>query len=210
MLELRVGADHWPTLPANKTVSQWKDLENHGFKVRSRALTNTLYARLFVGDLFIHGIGGAKYDELTDEISRRFFGVAPPEYLVLSATKLLPVPRYPVHIADVQRLTRRVRDLKCNPQRFVQEDEVRELVAEKQSWITRQPEGARARRERFEALRRVTQSLRPHVFSQWYAAKRDLDLCKQQLQANAVLNRRDYAFCLFPEGELRPFVTQFQ
>ncbi|HEY1861452.1 MAG TPA: hypothetical protein VGG61_13915, partial [Gemmataceae bacterium] len=73
-IELRVGAAAWPTLPVAKLVDQWKKLEGQGYKVRSRALTNTLYARLFVADLFIHGIGGGRYDELTDEISRRFYG----------------------------------------------------------------------------------------------------------------------------------------
>ena len=61
-------------------------------KVRSRALTNTLFARLFLSDLFIHGIGGGKYDELTDDLIRRFYGIEPPEFLILSATRLLPLP----------------------------------------------------------------------------------------------------------------------
>ena len=64
------------------------DLGQRGLKVRSRALTNTLYARLFLCDLFIHGIGGGKYDEVTDDMIRRYYGIEPPEYLVLSATSL--------------------------------------------------------------------------------------------------------------------------
>ena len=52
-----------------------------------------MYARLFLADLFIHGIGGAKYDELTDELMRRFFKIEPPEFLTLTGTLLLPFPR---------------------------------------------------------------------------------------------------------------------
>ena len=70
--------------------------ERQGQKVRSRALTNTLFARLFLADLFVHGIGGGKYDELTDDIIRRFYGCEPPAFLVLSATRLLPLPAVPV------------------------------------------------------------------------------------------------------------------
>jgi hypothetical protein len=33
--------------------------------------------------------------------------------------------------------------------------------------------------------------------------------CEQQLRINAVLQRRDYSFCLYPESVLRPFCTQF-
>ena len=39
------------------------------------------FSRFMLGDLFIHGIGGAKYDELGDEIARRFFGIEPPGFL---------------------------------------------------------------------------------------------------------------------------------
>ena len=45
-----------------------------GIRLRTRALTTTMFARFLLGDLFVHGIGGAKYDELGDEIARGFFG----------------------------------------------------------------------------------------------------------------------------------------
>src|SRR5262249_37092291 len=99
-VELRAGLEKWPALPnggdsaPKKMVDAFCRLERRGLKVRSRALTNTLFARLFLADLFIHGIGGAKYDELTDDIIRRFYGLAPPAYMVLSATLRLPLPMF--------------------------------------------------------------------------------------------------------------------
>ena len=45
-----------------------------------------MFARYLLGDLFIHGIGGAKYDELGDAIAGEFFGIEPPSYLTLSMT----------------------------------------------------------------------------------------------------------------------------
>ena len=41
------------------------------------ALTLTLFARVCLGDFFIHGIGGGKYDEVTDAIIRDYFGIEP-------------------------------------------------------------------------------------------------------------------------------------
>src|SRR5262249_54518695 len=70
-VELRVGQETWLTLSVKEPdsmVHAWQQLGERGMKIRPRALTNTLFARLFVGDLFVHGIGGGKYDELTDEI----------------------------------------------------------------------------------------------------------------------------------------------
>ena len=50
--------------------------------IRPRALATTMFSRLFASDLFLHGIGGAKYDQLNDEIMRRFFGIAvPPAFM---------------------------------------------------------------------------------------------------------------------------------
>src|SRR5207302_829445 len=155
-LALRVGTEPWPELPAGTLregtalVHEWQELERRGFKVRSRALTNTLFARLLLADLFIHGIGGGKYDELTDAILRRFYAVEPTGYLVLSATLLLPLPPFAEKPEECRGLAREVRDLHYNPQRHLEdrlrtEPRVRELAAEKQAWIERQPAGEEER-----------------------------------------------------------------
>jgi hypothetical protein len=203
-LELRAGMETWPSLSA-LTASAWKDLERGGYKIRSRALTNTTYARLFLGDLFIHGIGGGKYDELTDAILRRFYNCEPPEYLVLTGTRLLPLPALPATPEDRRRLIREVRDVHYNPQRYLDESE---LVREKQAWIARNPQTAAGRRERFEAFRRLTVELRKPLKQRECQLRAELAQCERQLAANCVLRRRDYAFCLYPEPVLRPFVSQ--
>ena len=56
-------------------VERLRELPAGSIRLRTRALTTTMFSRFLLGDLFIHGIGGAKYDELGDEIARRFFGI---------------------------------------------------------------------------------------------------------------------------------------
>jgi hypothetical protein len=58
--------------------------------IRPRALTTTLFVRLFIADVFVHGIGGAKYDALTDDIITRYFGVTPPNFITATSTNQLP------------------------------------------------------------------------------------------------------------------------
>ena len=58
--------------------------------IRPRALTLTLWARLLVCDFFVHGIGGAKYDRITDGIFRRYYRCEPPPYGCVTATLRLP------------------------------------------------------------------------------------------------------------------------
>src|SRR5262249_7783632 len=148
--------------------------------------------------------GGGKYDELTDVLIRRFYGAEPPGFLVLSATLLLPLPAYPVRPEDEQHLARAVRDLHYNPQRHLPPDlaampEVLQLLQEKEEWVRLRPQEERARRERFERLRALTERLRPYVGDAIHAVERDLQNRRKQLHANAVLRRRDFAFCLYPE-----------
>jgi hypothetical protein len=165
-------------------------------------------------DLFIHGIGGGKYDELTDEIARRFYGVEPPAYLVLSATLLLPLPVFPSRLAERRHLARELRDLSYNPQRHL--DDVPgvsrtalDLAAKKRAWISQETPNKGARRERFEVLRRLTEELRSFVDKWIRALQLEIHRSDQELQANAVLERRDYPFCLYPEAMLRDFCTRF-
>ena len=56
------------TKDAEKLANQINNLAGQGIRFRTRALTTTLFTRLCLADLFVHGIGGAKYDEMTDRI----------------------------------------------------------------------------------------------------------------------------------------------
>jgi hypothetical protein len=219
-VHLRVGSDDWPALPlpsrskGDSITAAWLDLLNSGFKLRSRALTNTLFARLFLADLFIHGIGGGRYDEVTDDIVRRFYGFEPPGYLILSATLLLPLPAFPARLEDRQNLARQLHDLHQNPQRHLDllpdhPPEAFELAAQKQAWIAWAAPSRRARRERFHALRSLTEKLRPFFSRSERELQKELAHCDADLIANGVLRRRDYAFPLYPEPLLRAFCTQF-
>jgi hypothetical protein len=219
-IELRSGQEVWPGLdrpPLGKEMElarAWQDLERHGFKVRSRALTNTLFARCFVADLFIHGIGGGKYDELTDAIAQRFYRVKPPGYLVLSATLLLPLPVYPARPENCRSLKHQARDLRYNPDRhFSQElasdQAIRKLLVKKAEWVQHRPASAAERRKRFEMIRASTEQLLPFVQHESERVRAEIERCSLELDANALLQKRDYAFCFYPEAMLREFCVQF-
>ncbi len=122
-LELRAGTERWPDLPIPEekrmpqVLEAWRGLQAAGYRIRTRALSTTLFSRLLLADLFLHGIGGGKYDEVTDSIARQFYQHDLPDYLVLSATKLLPLPAYPVTVETRSRLLRALRDVRYQPER---------------------------------------------------------------------------------------------
>jgi hypothetical protein len=184
--------------------------------LRPRALTITLFARLVVGDFFLHGIGGGKYDEVTDAIIRDYFGIEPPAYQVVSATLHLPLPGFPATDQDLTSARRRVRDLHWNPQRNVVPPSsdnrfVLRLVADRETLAASEPPLAEhaARREWYRKLADLNEQLRHHVWKQVPPAKANLASVEAEVRANALLRRRDYSWVLFPEETLKPFLQQF-
>jgi hypothetical protein len=107
-----------PQMDACCAVEALRELPRQGIRLRTRALTTTLFARLCLADVFVHGIGGAKYDEMTDRIIARFFGLPAPEFITMSATVQLPLAEpCDVSPAELSRLKHQLRDLRFNPER---------------------------------------------------------------------------------------------
>jgi hypothetical protein len=199
--ELSVTADG----QLEQGVERLADWHAEGIRLRPRALLTTMFARLVLSDLFIHGIGGAKYDELTDAIAYRLWGVAPPEHIVATATLKLPVAHAPVDGAQITAVENRLRELRYHPERYLDadaSDEARRLVDEKRQWLAHDVPGT-ASGTRHRELVRINQTL----FALLHARHAALIAQRNELRAHArrqtILAARDYAFCLFPAETLR-------
>jgi hypothetical protein len=211
-----------PDMDACCSVEVLRELPAQGLRFRTRALTTTLFARLCLGDLFVHGIGGAKYDEMTDQIIREFYGLEPPGYLTMSATLHLPIAEpFDVTEDDALRLRRLLRDLEFNADRHGLDPGAGDLIAEKQSLIadhaaaqtqglTRRERIARrpANRARHDRLKEINRRLAELAASQHQAATDELVRVQRQLAANTVLQNREYSFALYPEEMLRDFLQR--
>ncbi|HEX3148803.1 MAG TPA: hypothetical protein VHR66_12050 [Gemmataceae bacterium] len=212
LLELQAGERSLGTIPSDPAgfMNTWLSLTERGWKVRPRALTLTLFSRLGFADTFIHGIGGGKYDEVTDDIIRRFFGIEAPGYSVVSATIRLPIRRFPGTSLDLHRAERAVRDLDWNPQIYPEPKcAVPELVFEKTRLIEDEPADKIDRRGWFRQLQRVTRDMRPVVENEHKAMQRNVGRLRAELAANEILGSREFSWLLFPEGHLRDaFVAQ--
>lgn len=87
-----VFASH-PRSEENQPQRLRKFLEDNNLRLSPRALTLTLFLRLLVVDQFVHGIGGARYDQVTDRIMAGYFGIRPPDFSVTTATLYFPTAR---------------------------------------------------------------------------------------------------------------------
>jgi hypothetical protein len=188
---------------ADAAVERLLQLESERVKLRTRALTTTLYARLFLGDLFLHGIGGAKYDELTDVLIRRFFGLTPPGFYAVTATVLLPVRRPEVSQEDVRRIDQHLRELRFHPEQHLDGSalEAAPLVEAKRRWLaSAPPRGAgHERRLGIEQANAALQPLVEHERQRLHAERKRL---LEQLRRARLLGSREFSFCLFPRDDL--------
>ncbi len=204
-LPLSVDAD------AARAVERLLEASHGGVKIRSRALVTTLWARIVLGDLFIHGIGGAKYDQLTDMLVRRFFGLVPPQFLVLSATLHLPVPHASFDAEAERRIRCDLWQMKYHPERFLdgpaawEDSEVGRLIGEKQRWIA-SPQTPQNARIRCRSIRRVNQALQPYLDRVRDELLQRQAAAKNAARAEEILGSREYAACLHPERTLRELV----
>lgn len=187
-----------------------------GWKLRPRALLTTLFARLCLADLFIHGIGGAKYDEITDQIIRQFFGIEPPAYLTVTATLRLPLPLSGVQGADLQRLQQHMRHLQFNPDRALEFPDHHPLVVRKRQLLQEVASQRAVRvsravcRQRREANRQrhltllgIQQELAGLARLAQEKAREDLQRLTKQWQIDRLLGSREYAAVLHPEHNIR-------
>lgn len=229
-LELRGGHEPIGTIPLTPNrsaccaVEALRSLSRQGWRLRSRALTTTWFARLFLADLFIHGIGGSHYDEMTDRLMTEWLGVPRLPHATVTATVRLPLERgEPVASESDGDLRWLLNDTRSNPQRHLTEidESARDLMAARERLVAEQHEiesWPRARRlapaqrrrnvERYrqlldinDRLSRLLQPLRDHLEEQ-------RRLAREQAQAERILNSREAAWCLFPEETLRSFYSR--
>jgi hypothetical protein len=197
-----------PDGTAASAIEQLAALAARGIRLRTRALITTLAARLLLGDLFMHGIGGAKYDQLTDRIIERFFGLQPPGYLCVSGTLRLPFSAAAPPADEAARKLRRcIRELQFHPERFVDGNATaaNHWIAEKGRWVAIEPTLQNAR-ERCHAIRRANEELQPfvaHLREQWTL---DAQRRAKAERSEAILASRAFAFPLFPELALTNFL----
>jgi hypothetical protein len=211
-VELPIVADTSPS----KWVDALSRMEEHSIRLRPRAIVTTLVSRLLVADVFVHGIGGAAYDSITDDIVCRLIGSDPPRHAVVSGTLRLPLEEaFPGFEAgnpagELAAVKAMLRDIEFHPERHLlpqtaQPAEVRELIAAKHRWIDTHPTVTLAKR-RCREIRAINERLAARIDP----ARRDVAARTTQLsdaaKARTVLRARDYPWCFFQENALKTFL----
>ena len=189
-------------------------LKERGLKIRPKALLLTLYNRLFISDLFIHGLGGAKYDLVTDEIIREFFKVEPPHFLVASCTLYLNFKSSPMASAfKISALKNKIRDLEFNPERYINElpltkkekIQIGELV-EKKTELIKKIKGVSSpieKREISEEIKVISSFIVEKTISLKHELDKKIEKEEEKIKQAKVYTFREFPYCFFSAKTLR-------
>lgn len=197
---------------ADAATQQLVTLQSQGWHIRTRALTTTLFSRVFLSDLFIHGIGGAKYDEITNTLITQFLGIAAPDFWTVTGTLQLPFQARPVSNQDLYTATRRLRNLRWNP--FEELERIAETPPQFENlrqqfaqFVDHMQTPGLTPAIRHAELTRLKREVEPWMQQLRPLAEKELMSIQQDLEANRILLNREYSYVLYPEQKLREFLV---
>lgn len=197
---------------AMENLSRLKVLTENGIKIRPRAITTTMFSRLFFSDVFIHGMGGAKYDTITDEIIKEFFGIAPPGFVTISATLFLPLDVYGLDIKVLQELQRTDSDMCYNPERYASKETQSEpafmnRVKEKQRLLKIMGvSNADEKRRYFRQIKELNKLMLTQINPELKKKRKEINTIRDKLAYNEVVRFREFPICLYPTKMLKEYL----
>jgi hypothetical protein len=172
-----------------------------------RALMLTALMRWAFCDLFIHGIGGSRYDQITERWWQLWTGGEPAPKAMVTADVLLPLD---VPVCTAEQLHRAqwwVHHLPHNIDRVAKDldGEARGWEAQKSGTLAHMNDD-RDRRRRATAFAQLHDlnarlaKVRPALVQ---AARRELDAALAGVANRVVAGRRDWCFALYPPAQLQ-------
>jgi len=194
-----------------ENISRLKKSLEARFKIRPRAITTTMFSRLFFSDLFIHGIGGAKYDKITDEIIKEFFGIDPPAFVTISTNVFLPLERFDLEAGALQVLQHDLKDMRYNPERYasgkVQNDtKFISMVKEKQRLIAEMAVCDKDEKKRcFDQIKELNKLMLTKVEGEFQKKQSEISTIHDKLAYNEVVKFREYPICIYPMRVMKDY-----
>ena len=190
-------------------------LHKNGYQIRPKAIALTLFVRLFLADWFVHGIGGAKYERISDHIIRTFYKMSVPDFGIATATMALPDLEIQQEFnLNVSELKLKLRKIKFNPELFIdvplsQKPQVRALLSDKRKLlvISRNKNlPSKARHLAWQSISKINQKLLPYVKDRYETLQKQLEAAENYQSSFLVKNHREFFFGLFPKSSLKAFV----
>jgi hypothetical protein len=174
-------------------------LRARDLRIAPRALTLTMFFRLLVADQLVHGIGGGRYDQVTDRLIESFWGLEAPGFSVTTATLYFPAARGQ-RLVNLRPLVQEGRRLRHGS--FSREK--REMAAR----IAALPRRSRERAELFGQMHaKLAQQARGPRMEEWN--RRLEEAAREQMKQKALFDRELF-FAMQPRERLGELVGRYE
>jgi len=190
-------------------------LRQFRYRLRPKAVSLTLFVRLFLADWFVHGIGGAGYEHITDHIITDYYGIEPLSFGIITMNMNLDVPdRSRCSAPSVRQLRHKLREIRYSPEKFVaatlrEKEPAKSMIAQKHRLIRNAKDRsmpARLRRAAWCSIAEVNEKLLTLADAQRLQLEKRLAATEALERSRQIADYRGYFFGLFPESRLRKVI----
>ena len=193
-----------------------KIMAKHGYYLRPKAISLTLFVRLYLTDWFIHGIGGGIYETITNYIIEKYYKIKNLYFGIATATLTLSPEEYNHSFCSTSaEFKSQLRKLNFNPEKFIEnsllnKNPVRSLVRKKKKIIeaSKNPNLSTVERKlSCKSISDVNKELLKYTGRSREDLTRKAELLQKNKLSTKVTNYREFFFGLFPQKALRNLLT---
>ena len=177
-----------------------------GAAIWPRAVSLSLMLRLFIGDLFVHGIGGEHYDRITDRLIPQLYGTEPPGFATASCTPAAPGMEDPQPVLTYLKET--LRKTKYHPESFLDETpEIGPLAAEKQKLVKAIKESGADKKSISRKISEVNEKLNTLLAAKRKRFTDEIEKAEAELDRYRVIADRELPYFLYPPQTFEKSIT---
>jgi hypothetical protein len=187
-------------------------LRQSGSTLRPKAVSLTLFIRLYLADWFVHGVGGSSYEPVTDDIIKNYYGMSALGFGVATCTKTLALLNTMASFRGrVSGLGHELHSVKHNPEKYLDESALKTevviaLLQAKRERIAQSKNHslpAAVRKSAWSSLSEINQGLSGYVKDVIETVERKIVESERDEISRRVCECREYFFGLFSGDELR-------
>lgn len=177
-----------------------------GVTIWPRAVSLSLMLRLFIGDLFVHGIGGEHYDRITDRLIPELYGTSPPLFATASCTPAAPGMEDPQ--PQLAHLKEKLREIKYHPESHINDTpEIGPLVAKKQKLVKAIKETGADKKSIGLKISEVNANLNAMLAAKRKLFSEKIEKAEAELDRYRVIADRELPYFLYPPQTFEKSVT---
>ncbi|HMV41461.1 MAG TPA: hypothetical protein PK079_07325 [Leptospiraceae bacterium] len=190
-----------------RNVMKLDDSLDHGV-ILPKAVTLTMFMRLFIADFFIHGKGGGRYEEVSEHIIKDFFKIEAAPYEVASATmNLNHTNQFKIPTIEEKDLDAKLRDIVYSPDKFLEPSHP--LVLQKKELQSKFKNPDSDKKELHKSISSINEELSKLILPE----KEKLEQLKQDFpllqHTNQVFQSRTMPFYYYYIDELIKYVQNY-